>query len=124
MKTWHLWIAIALALTGCQTDARPLPISDLEITRAKLAVANTLRDPESARFVGRIFKLQTKNGTEIVCGKVNAKNGFGGYGGPMGFGYIVNTDTAYIFGQDDTNMSLLNPESLSAVNECSSGLIS
>lgn len=68
----------------------------LLIDNAKAAVLKTLRDPESARF-GRVFVRYCKgldckagdpaHGAPMVCGGVNAKNGFGGYTGLKVFLY-------------------------------------
>lgn len=46
-----------------------------EILAAREAVKNYLKDPDSAKFKGEML-----SGT-IVCGEVNAKNSYGGYGG-------------------------------------------
>jgi hypothetical protein len=48
--------------------------------QARTATANLLRDPGSAQF-RNIRVITTILGTKKVCGEVNAKNGFGGYGG-------------------------------------------
>ncbi|MGD0563091.1 MAG: hypothetical protein ABSA66_08370 [Roseiarcus sp.] len=44
------------------------------------AVRGNLRDPDSAQFSG-MRSARLPNGEVAVCGIVNAKNGFGGYGG-------------------------------------------
>lgn len=49
-------------------------------TDAEYAVRAMLRDPDSATF-GDIDTFRTPSGAYIACGRVNAKNGFGGYGG-------------------------------------------
>lgn len=46
---------------------------------AKQNVAAKLKDPQSAQFQNLI--VSSKSGASIVCGEVNAKNGFGGYTG-------------------------------------------
>lgn len=50
---------------------------------AKEAVRQQLRDPESARFSG-VYVHRGPSGA-AVCGRVNAKNGFGGYTGDSDF---------------------------------------
>jgi len=45
----------------------------------KKKVAARLRDPSSAQFRG--VQTHHNSGLPIVCGEVNAKNGFGGYAG-------------------------------------------
>jgi hypothetical protein len=47
---------------------------DADVAEAKAAVVKRLKDPDSARF----SDLVKTGGGYIVCGKVNAKNGFGG----------------------------------------------
>ena len=42
-----------------------------------------LRDPESARFTDVV--VSRRSGSPVVCGYVNAKNGFGGYVGKEPF---------------------------------------
>lgn len=46
-------------------------------------VRRTLRDPESAVFSGVQFYMESN----VACGSVNAKNGFGGYAGKDDFVY-------------------------------------
>ncbi len=45
----------------------------------KAAVASRMKDPGSAQF--RNVKTYHGSGSPIVCGEINAKNGYGGYGG-------------------------------------------
>ena len=48
---------------------------------AQAAVLSTLRDPASARFTYMYVNLDAG----VVCGEVNARNGFGGYTGDKYF---------------------------------------
>jgi hypothetical protein len=50
------------------------------VTKYRQAVAESLRDPESARFTG-VRVVRTENGRDALCGSVNAKNAYGGYAG-------------------------------------------
>lgn len=101
-----------LALVGCQTAAEA-PIAapaapsaaDIErqsgyvrptdaqaIAAAKSAVAAKLKDPESARFTETVRKTTPNlrgEPTDVVCGKINAKNSYGGYTGAKPFAYLV-----------------------------------
>jgi hypothetical protein len=55
---------------------------------AKQLVAAQLRDPSSAQFQGlTVSRVPTASGAPatVVCGDVNAKNAFGGYGGFVQF---------------------------------------
>ncbi len=47
-------------------------------------VKNRLKDPDSAKF-GNVIVVETEKYGRVVCGEVNAKNGFGGYTGSKGF---------------------------------------
>ena len=66
------------------------------------AVLADLRDPDSAKF-GPNFARKTVMGgllgettEEIICGKVNSRNGFGGYSGQTIFAYRVRTNIVLI----------------------------
>ncbi|MDN3524334.1 hypothetical protein QWY79_03535 [Halomonas sabkhae] len=64
---------MSLAIAGCD-------INDWNQKRiAKNAVAEKLRDPESAKF--RSLDVFGPHGSIVVCGQVNGKNGFGAYAG-------------------------------------------
>jgi hypothetical protein len=56
---------------------------------AQVAVKATLRDPGSAQFLDLTSFGIASN--RAVCGKVNAKNGFGGYSGFVPFVYYEQT---------------------------------
>lgn len=58
-------------------------------SRAKKAVSALLKDPGSAVFQN-MYLGRPDNGSKVVCGAVNAKNSFGGYGGNSAFFYIDN----------------------------------
>src|SRR4051812_36543000 len=86
----------AMVLAGCQTNAATnaqrvaaLPMATkADIPKARAAVRALLKDPESARFSTEILKPGT------VCGLVNAKNSYGGYGGDVLYLYsTVSGDT-------------------------------
>jgi hypothetical protein len=62
---------------------------------AKAAVTATLRDPASATFDGLFLgRVNPRTGIPAVCGRVNAKNGYGGYAGPVKFYYAGWTKTS------------------------------
>ncbi len=67
---------VAAGLMSCA----PTPEQEL-ISQAKKNVLRQLRDPDSARFSDVEAFLPDK----AVCGKVNSKNGYGGYGGDHDF---------------------------------------
>ncbi|MCK0533401.1 hypothetical protein [Sphingobium agri] len=67
------WAILAVLMASACT-----PAEDPEIESAKRLVARNLRDPGSAQFRD-VTKCAGKPG--MVTGEVNAKNGFGAYGG-------------------------------------------
>lgn len=68
-----------------QKPAAPKAPADPLLTKARSAVANSLKDPPSARFDGIVRK------PEAVCGYVNAKNSYGGYTGRTRFVYVMKS---------------------------------
>lgn len=63
---------------------------------AKQLLAPRLRDPDSAKITALIAFRTGKR--LILCGKVNAKNGYGGYGGPQAF---VISDDGVLLGEGE-----------------------
>lgn len=60
----------------------------MEIATTGLAhrkIRGLLKDPESARFSSVVYRESAELKTGVVCGFVNAKNSFGGYGGEQAF---------------------------------------
>ena len=55
-------------------------------------VAAALKDPDSAKF-GEIY-IRGEGAERVACGSVNAKNGFGAYGGDTPF--MVRGDLLFI----------------------------
>lgn len=104
-KTPILLCAIAIALAGCnnapkRVDAPPEPTTPITLTPAQLAklkeaVARGLKDPESARF-GEVMVATQDSANIHVCGTVNAKNSYGGYGGSKIF-YAAGIKTLNLF---------------------------
>lgn len=114
MRRCCVLVACAVALAGCQTDgggttaAVPRPrLGPAEIERspgyvrptdtqalagARQTVSGKLKDPNSAKFAD-VKRKTTPNvagePTDVVCGKVNAKNAYGGYTGAKGFVFFV-----------------------------------
>lgn len=80
----NLAICAVLALCGgCgktsnSTSSNEMP-EQLLIEQAKRQVTAQLKDPDSAQF--RNVRWETHAELVILCGEVNAKNGFGGYAG-------------------------------------------
>lgn len=63
---------------------------------AKQLLAPRLRDPDSAKITALIAFRTGERLT--LCGKVNAKNGYGGYGGPQAF---VISDDGVLLGEGE-----------------------
>lgn len=80
-------LVAALCLAG-PGFGQTVGLSKSEIAAVEAAVKSRLRDPESARF-GRMETGKVGPKSILVCGWVNAKNGYGGYDGfgPF-FGYL------------------------------------
>jgi hypothetical protein len=101
-------IGLVLALAGCNVTTANVPppveptgppptaqVPDKELFKqARQAVLASLKDPESARFGPKFErrKHSTRSGQpyEMVCGEVNSKNSFGGYGGMKMFVWIAS----------------------------------
>lgn len=77
-----LFLSLVIGLVGCGT-------SETEKT-----VENTLKDPDSAKF----------RNVKGVCGEVNAKNGFGAYGGYKKF---INLPEGVLF-ESNVNQVVFN----------------
>ncbi len=95
--------AIMLAVAGAAA-AKASVIED-----AKAAVREKLRDPDSAKFTN-VTQRRAPNVrgdlVDVVCGEVNAKNGFGGYSGRIPFAYFPDGRRAYL-GQGDEVLDMM-----------------
>ncbi len=84
-------LALTALLAGCGPGGA---LVDVPVSRAapppsvvaatKSMLRERLRDPESARF-RRIRAWRSAAGDVILCGELNARNGFGGYVGYRSF---------------------------------------
>lgn len=63
-----------------------------QVAMGRSAVLGLLKDPGSAQF--RSVGIYSSRRGTVICGEVNAKNGFGGYQGYRGF--VVAHDIAYV----------------------------
>jgi hypothetical protein len=93
-----LVVLISIGLAGCISDAAPTPpkpesvveYSFREITPAERKLlaktfADALKDPDSARWEWPPIRSDVKDGAIVYCGRVNAKNSYGGYTGHRTF---------------------------------------
>ena len=80
MKSPIALIAL-LTLTACEAS-KPTP-DEAFTQQVEAAVRRSLKDPDSAKFED--VKAFAKE--QVACGKVNAKNSYGGYAGAEDFSY-------------------------------------
>lgn len=84
-RTNFKWVGLATALASTSVAAFDrYEMSPSTIDVVQTAVLNVLKDPDSAKF-GAVGAAISTDGSVVVCGSVNAKNSFGGYGGQMPF---------------------------------------
>lgn len=98
----------ALLLAGCvpkvDVTALPSPVDDAEQAFVTEVLSQDLRDPSSAQFRGwQGFDLS--NGDRIICGKINATNGFGGSVGFSAFFVRLTGQTVQRMYIDDGSSS-------------------
>ena len=109
-------LLLCLLVAGCQTASSnppqaPMPfvaspLSDAELfAKAKKTLLGKLKDPDSAKFDGSMRRVVADrpdgNKGEYVCGRVNSKNGFGGYTGTKPFAYLVETGAIMMLGESN-----------------------
>lgn len=78
MKTKFLVLVILIAAFVSACGKHELSDGDYIVVSQDI-IKNKLKDPVSAEF--RNSTVSRVNGNPVVCGEVNAKNGFGGYTG-------------------------------------------
>jgi hypothetical protein len=96
MKCTLKVLAVIIGCTpSCLSSAAEQVSADIRV--ARLAVKELLKDPDSARF-----RLEfTTNGA--VCGRVNARNSYGGYAGEKSYVYVRTTrQVAIVYSISDT----------------------
>jgi hypothetical protein len=101
-------IAVLLALASCtpkvDVTALPSPVAEPEQAFVTQILSQDLRDPSSAQFRGwQGFDLS--NGDRIICGKINATNGFGGFVGFTAFFVRLTGQTVQRMYIDDGSSS-------------------
>lgn len=72
-------VVCLLLMSACGQQSAIRENKDGMIILAHKAVEQKLRDPSSAEY--RNEKLGSYQGVSVICGEVNAKNGFGGMTG-------------------------------------------
>ena len=105
LKTRCTLIAAIIALAGCSPGqpmiSAPITLSASETGMAEQAIAGRLRDPGSAQF-REITGYALEDGSRIICGEVNARNGFGGYAGFSPFYVRIRNGEVLRLYNDDT----------------------
>lgn len=100
-----LMASLAFAVAGCGGS---------DIDRARTAVADRLKDPDSAKFRN---ERQVADGG--VCGEVNGKNGFGAYSGfapffamkaPDGFDVVIDSSLSDPFVSNVCGYMIASPQ--------------
>lgn len=82
MKLWHLSILTigSLALGIIVTEAKPVQLTADQVGVVEQTVKSLLQDQANVSF-GKPGAISTSTGSIMVCGRYNAKSGFGGYSG-------------------------------------------
>lgn len=74
---FYLFTLFLIFAITAQAESRPATKSQIKLTRE--AMQDFLKDADSAKF--KNVRLGIGENKNIICGEVNAKNGFGGYSG-------------------------------------------
>lgn len=119
-----LVVAAAAIVGGCASQA-PVPVATpaaqaspetepgyqrpadgAALASAQRAVKDKLRDPDSAKF-DKVARKTVPNArgepTDVVCGRINAKNAYGGMIGFKDFVYLVAWNQAIVAEGDELN---------------------
>ena len=92
---------IAAACTPSVTvPATPISLTEAQNSFARTAMAIRLQDPASAQFQD-ITAYALPNGGRIICGMLNARNGFGSYNGFAPFYLRLRNDAVVRAYHDD-----------------------
>ncbi len=102
-------ILLGLSLAGVGGCERVPGTAEYELKgRAEQSVRAHLKDPESAQFTDMKYYRQAS----LVCGKVNARNGFGGYTGPKEFTFTAGAAYSLEWDVDPNKFLRANHECL------------
>ncbi|MBN9242428.1 MAG: hypothetical protein J0I98_06510 [Mesorhizobium sp.] len=77
-------IGLAMLFAAESWASERFDLSEDAIASVQAAVTSVLKDPDSATF-SDLAAAKSPAGDIFVCGKVNAKNSFGGYSGAAPF---------------------------------------
>ena len=101
---WLAMLFLAACAPKVQVTARPSPVEDPEQAFVAAALSEGLRDPGSAEF-RRWQGFDLSNGDRVVCGQINATNGFGGFVGFSAFFVRLTGQTVQRMYIDDGSSS-------------------
>ena len=106
-RVTKIWIAVVV-IAGAATTGGIVGWQQWQVHQAQELVETMrkgledrvregLKDPDSAKFTGEFLSRSDNPASPVIslCGQVNAKNSYGGYGGFSAF--IVNSDMQVVF---------------------------
>ena len=89
-----------MMVAGCAgaqvSETEPITLTPAQFQAVQAGVRGRLKDPDSAQFGAykAVRSLDAKGdvprGSILVCGKVNAKNSYGGYTGELPYGGVLS----------------------------------
>lgn len=100
--TFRILPAVLAAFVSASAFARDATPAEIELIRS--AMAEKLKDAESARFLDvKLLEQFT------VCGKVNSKNSYGAYAGYTAFMGLIfaESNTAIVVGIDEAGKDIV-----------------
>lgn len=103
-KILKIFVAIVGAMMAMQATQAQMMMKERSvfIKEAKEQVANSMIDPESARYRNLFL---SELATQALCGEINGKNRYGGYVGFQKF-YSIPFGSAISTGQDDKSFEI------------------
>jgi hypothetical protein len=108
---------LGLALVLAQVTASGAPERSAGIVLAETALRSELKDPDSAKFEWPYdfrygtFRLGSKSATGwIICGTLNAKNGFGGYVGSQPAIVVIEGGVPVLALVDDARFRIIGKQ--------------
>ncbi len=96
-----LLLILGTGLAGCDSAENNLSDENRQeifIMNAKDYVRSRLKDAKSAQFKNVFYSKAS--GTHVICGQVNSKNAYGGYGG---YKYFVSGSPELTFFEDEVD---------------------
>lgn len=100
-------LTVVFSAVSTATLSEPADSQSIAIREAKAYFENTLKDPDSATYSDLVVFNNSAGGTNgyVVCGKINAKNSYGGY---VGFRPFYFSDKSHSGDIQSKNNGLFN----------------